>query len=75
MPTDWAVHDYTDPTAQGTADLREFVTALAQLNDQYAGGAAANVWVTESGVHLDSGTATGRQPSRRGHLPRGGGRR
>ena len=56
MPTDWAVHDYTDPTAQGTADLREFVTALAQLNDQYAGGAAANVWVTESGVHLDSGT-------------------
>ncbi|MFZ1994604.1 MAG: hypothetical protein WAU75_10890 [Solirubrobacteraceae bacterium] len=56
MPTDWAVHDYTDPTAQGTADLREFVTTLAQLNDQYAGGAAANVWITESGVHLDSGT-------------------
>jgi hypothetical protein len=56
MPTDWAVHDYTDPTAQGTADLREFVTALAQLNDRYAVGAAANVWVTESGVHLDAGT-------------------
>ena len=54
MPTDWAVHDYTDPTAQGTADLREFVTALAQLNDRYAAGAAASVWVTESGVHLDS---------------------
>ena len=56
MPTDWAVHDYTDPTGQGTADLREFVTALAHLNDQYAGGAAANVWITESGVHLDAGT-------------------
>ncbi len=56
MPTDWAVHDYTDPTAQGTDDLREFVTALAQLNDRYAGGAAANVWITESGVHLDAGT-------------------
>ena len=56
MPTDWAVHDYTDPTAQGTADLRGFVTTLAQLNDRYAAGAAAHVWVTESGVHLDSGT-------------------
>ncbi len=56
MPTDWAVHDYTDPTAQGTADLREFVTALAQLNDHYAAGAAANVWITEAGVHLDAGT-------------------
>ncbi len=56
MPTDWAVHDYTDPTAQGTADLHEFVTALARLNDRYAGGVAADVWITESGVHLDAGT-------------------
>lgn len=56
MPSDWAVHDYTDPTAQGTADLREFVSALAQLNDRYAAGAAADVWITEAGVHLDSGT-------------------
>jgi hypothetical protein len=56
MPTDWAVHDYTDPTAQGTADLSGFVTALAQLNDRYDAGAAAGIWVTESGVHLDSGT-------------------
>jgi len=55
MPSDWAVHDYTDPTAQGTADLYQFVTALAQLNDRYAGGAAASVWITEAGVHLDSG--------------------
>jgi hypothetical protein len=56
MPTDWAVHDYTDPTAQGTADLREFVAALAQLNNRLNAGAAAQVWVTEAGVHLDSGT-------------------
>jgi hypothetical protein len=56
MPTDWAVHDYTDPTVQGTADMREFVTALARLNDRFAAGAAAAVWVTESGVHLDAGT-------------------
>lgn len=56
MPTDWAVHDYTDPTAPGAADLREFVAALAQLTDRFAGGADANIWITESGVHLDSGT-------------------
>jgi hypothetical protein len=56
MPTAWAVHDYTDPTAQGTADLRGFVGALAQLDDRYADGATADVWITESGVHLDSGT-------------------
>ncbi len=56
MPTDWAVHDYTDPTAQGTADLRGFVATLAQLNDRYDAGAGAHIWVTEAGVHLDSGT-------------------
>jgi hypothetical protein len=56
MPTDWAVHDYTDPTAEGTADLREFVAALAQLDNRLDAGRPAHVWVTEAGVHLDSGT-------------------
>jgi hypothetical protein len=38
----------------GTADLRAFETALARLNDAYASGAGAQVWITESGVQLDS---------------------
>jgi hypothetical protein len=54
MPTAWAVHDYDDPTAGGTADLQAFEAALAQLNDAYASGAGAQVWITEGGVQLDS---------------------
>lgn len=54
MPANWAVHDYADPTAQGTGDLTAFVHALAGLQDRYAQGAGANVWVTEAGVQLDA---------------------
>jgi hypothetical protein len=55
MPTDWSVHDYTDPTADGTGDLRGFAATLAQLNDRFAHGAGVSIWVTESGVQLDAG--------------------
>ena len=65
MPAAWGVHDYNDPTAQGTQDLSLFAHTLAQLNDRYAHGASASIWVTESGVQLD---ASGRRDA---NHPRG----
>jgi hypothetical protein len=58
MPSAWAVHDYADVTAGGTRDLAAFETALAQLNDRYASGAGAAVWITEAGVQLNSSFRT-----------------
>jgi hypothetical protein len=54
MPAIWAIHDYADPSAGGTADLASWVNALAQLNNRYAAGMGATIWITESAVHLDS---------------------
>jgi hypothetical protein len=56
-PPIYSVHDYGDATASGwlggsrTDQLRAFDTALAQVTDA-AGGAARELWITESGVDL-----------------------
>jgi hypothetical protein len=58
FPRYWAVHDYDDPTAGGTADLRTFENRLSELTRQTRQTRAAvgplQVWVTESGVELSS---------------------
>jgi hypothetical protein len=53
FPRYWAVHDYDDPTAGGTADLRAFELTLARAA---RGHGPLQVWVTESGVELNSST-------------------
>ncbi len=57
FPRYWAVHDYDDPTAGGTADLQALENTLSALagRPRLAGG-PLDVWVTESGVELSSQT-------------------
>lgn len=52
-PTYWAIHDYEDPTVNGTADLASFENALSinGLTAQHP----INVWVTETGLWLYDG--------------------
>lgn len=54
FPRYWAVHDYDDPTAGGTADLRAFESTLSRLAAREYG--PLDVWVTEAGVELSSNT-------------------
>jgi hypothetical protein len=54
FPRYWAVHNYDDPTAGGTADLRSFETTLSSLSAGRHG--PLEVWVTEAGVELNSAT-------------------
>jgi hypothetical protein len=57
FPRYWAVHDYDDPTAGGTADLQAFENRLSELTAQArANVGPLQVWVTESGVELNSPT-------------------
>jgi hypothetical protein len=77
FPRYWAVHDYADPTAGGTADLQAFEDTLSVLtrrsrllDDPLA------VWVTESavepGLQTDAdrnhGGCAGSEPDNRGSL-------
>jgi hypothetical protein len=54
FPRYWAVHDYDDPTAGGTADLQRFEDGLSALGAR--SHRPLDVWVTESGVELSSVT-------------------
>jgi hypothetical protein len=57
FPRYWAVHDYDDPTAGGTADLQAFEKTLSRnVEPADRNRAALSVWVTESGVELSSQT-------------------
>lgn len=52
----WAVHDYDDPTAGGTEDLRAFENTLSRSVGPAERRTPVSVWVTESGVELSSPT-------------------
>jgi hypothetical protein len=54
FPRYWAVHDYDDPTAGGSADLGSFESILSRLAAPQHG--PLDVWVTEAGVELGSQT-------------------
>jgi hypothetical protein len=55
FPRYWAVHDYDDPTAGGTADLSSFEKTLSAALRARDGG-PVYVWVTEAGVNPGSQT-------------------
>ena len=54
FPRYWAVHDYDDPTAGGTADLRTFEHMLSLAVRKH--DPPVYVWVTEAGVEPGSQT-------------------
>jgi hypothetical protein len=58
MPAIWAVHDYADVTGAGTGDLMLFERTLAMLNDRFADGSGARIWITEAGVDLAASTGS-----------------
>ncbi len=62
FPRYWAVHDYDDPTAGGTADLQAFEDSLSAAAERH--DPPVYVWVTESGV--EPGSDTRSDDNRRG---------